>query len=380
MIKELTIKNFKAFSDTKPIRLGGLTLLTGVNGRGKSSFLQPLLLLSQSLRESEEHTLTNLLTSGRWLDLGNFSDIININAAQNPLVTFSLDTDSKTDHRFDLTYKTNDDLDFGQLCSLKVNGVEQFTESTFWGGVDTTEKKEVLSVPAISGYTSLVSLQRMYYIAADRNCAQNEEAYGSQRQLWPDKNGSNILNIIYAQGEDFQKQVEHELSLIFDGATLQIKQKGETLRLYMDSIDGGQLFTPVNVGFGYSYVLSIIACGLLAKDGEILIIENPEAHLHPSAQAAIMRFLCNTVLVKGVQVFVETHSDHIVNAALIVIKNENIPFSREQLEILFFSRQKGDENQFTIQNLDITNKGRVKNPPRSFCDQYAMDLKTLMGF
>lgn len=52
MITDLSIYNFKAFKETKPIRLGNFTLLTGINGRGKSTFLQSILLLSQSIINS----------------------------------------------------------------------------------------------------------------------------------------------------------------------------------------------------------------------------------------------------------------------------------------------------------------------------------------
>ncbi|MBU3853962.1 MAG: DUF3696 domain-containing protein, partial [Candidatus Paraprevotella stercoravium] len=74
----------------------------------------------------------------------------------------------------------------------------------------------------------------------------------------------------------------------------------------------------------------------------------------------------------------ETHSDHIVNASLIAVRNEIL--KNNQLEILFFSRKQEEKKSFTVQNLEITKKGRVKNPPKNFCDQYAMELRTLMGF
>lgn len=378
MIKTLSIQHFKAFDELQQVRLGGLTLLTGINGRGKSSFLQVLLLLSQSLRNSAQHTLDNLLLKGDWVDLGSFTEITNVYAKHNLPIIFDIETDNDTDYRFRLSYKAGSISSMGDLCGMEVNGTEMFSESSFYGENTSVEKDSMLAAPVISGYTSLTNLQRMYYISADRESAQNEEDNVSRSSLWLDKKGRNILNVIYAEGEDFQKGVEQELSNIFDGATFLIKEEGNALRLYMDSTDNGRLFRPVNVGYGYSYALSLITAGLLAKKDECIIVENPEAHLHPSAQSAIMQFFCREVLPKKVQVLIETHSDHIVNASLIAVRNQVL--TDNQLEILFFYRKKEAEKLFAVQNLEITSKGRVKNPPQNFCDQYAMDLRTLMGF
>lgn len=378
MIKTLSIQHFKAFDELREVRLGGLTLLTGINGRGKSSFLQVLLLLSQSLRNSAQHTLDNLLLKGDWVDLGSFTEITNVYAKHDLPIIFDIETDNDTDYRFRLSYKAGSISSMGDLCGMEVNGTEMFSESSFYDENTSAEKDSTLTAPVISGYTSLMNLQRMYYISADRESAQNEEDNVSRSSLWLDKKGRNILNVIYAEGDAFQKRVEQELSNIFDGATFLIKEEGNALRLYMDSTDNGRLFRPINVGYGYSYALSLITAGLLAKKDECIIVENPEAHLHPSAQSAIMQFFCREVLPKKVQVLIETHSDHIVNASLIAVRNQIL--TDDQLEILFFYRKKEAEKLFAVQNLGITSKGRVKNPPKNFCDQYAMDLRTLMGF
>ena len=374
MITHISIKNFKAFSDTENISLGALTLLTGINGRGKSSFLQTLLSLSQSIRNSDQHTLDNLLVNGEWVKLGNFIDIVRQGKPENEPVRFSLETDAPTDNRFDLAYVTSPLPQVGELCSFKVDGEELFSEGSFRNeNAHVTDNH--FSVPPLSIYTSLIDIQRMYYVAVDRKNASSEEVYG-MNYSWPDKSGNNILNVIYGKGEDFQRELERKLSEIFDGATFLIKQEGSSLRLYMDSIDDGNFYRPVNVGYGYSYVLSLITCGMLAEKGEFMVIENPEAHLHPSAQSAVMKFICSEVIKKGVQVFVETHSDHIVNASLVAVRKGEI--QNEALKILFFNRD--PKRKFNISNLEISDKGRVKNPPKSFCDQYAIDLKVLMGF
>ena len=76
----------------------------------------------------------------------------------------------------------------------------------------------------------------------------------------------------------------------------------------------------------------------------------------------------------------ETHSDHIVNATLLGIRNPEINLTKDNVNILFFSKNEEADNGIYIQNLEISPNGRVKNPPMKFCDQYAIDLQALMGF
>ena len=67
-----------------------------------------------------------------------------------------------------------------------------------------------------------------------------------------------------------------------------------------------------NAGFGISYALPVVVAALRAADGGLLLVENPEAHLHPAGQSKIGGFLAR-IAADGVQVFLETHSDHVLN-------------------------------------------------------------------
>lgn len=375
MITNISIRNFKAFRDTGDIRLGALNILTGINGRGKSTLIQSLLLLSQSVRESDNHSPSHLFTNGEWVKLGSFQELIHKYADLEDTIVFRLVTDDSKDNDYVLTYfPIEGDAFTAELRSMLVNGKETFSEP---GGYNTESENKVLVPPVFSGYTPLLRLQNMYYIAADRKGASNEEdilSIGNSLHL--DCHGDNVLNVLFQQGIEFQNKVEKYLSELFDGATFKIMADERTIHLYMDSMNGGKLFRPVNVGYGYSYILTLLTAGLLAKKGEIVVVENPEAHLHPSAQSALMKFLCEEVIAKGVQVFVETHSDHIVNASLLAVRKDVL--TNDQMNILFFNRSDSSVD-VVISNLEVTSKGRVKNPPRNFCDQYAMDLRSLMG-
>ena len=375
MITNINISNFKAFSETGNISLGALNVLTGINGRGKSTLLQSLLLLSQSMRESDNHSPLHLFINGEWVRLGTFQELINESNRSQNHISFAFTTDDNKDNEYVLTYyPVNNDPSIAELRSMMINGKETFSEA---GGYSINSSDQTLIPPVFSGYTSLLRLHNMFYIAADRiGAANEEELLTTSNNLYLDCHGKNVLNVLLQQGKEFQDKIAKHLSAILDGATFKITADERVVHLYMDSLNGGAFYRPVNVGYGYSYILTLLTAGLLAKKGDTIIIENPEAHLHPSAQAELMKFLCSEVISKNVQVFVETHSDHIVNASLLAVRKEVL--TKDQMNILFFY-QSDSRKEFLISNLEVTSKGRVKNPPRNFCDQYALDLRSLMG-
>ena len=90
-----------------------------------------------------------------------------------------------------------------------------------------------------------------------------------------------------------------------------------------------------NAGFGISYALPIVVAALRAAAGGLLLVENPEAHLHPAGQSRIGGFLAR-VAADGVQVFVETHSDHVLNGIRVAVADGSAALLPEQAAIHFF--------------------------------------------
>jgi predicted ATPase len=131
-------------------------------------------------------------------------------------------------------------------------------------------------------------------------------------------------------------------------------------------------YKPINVGFGYSYALPIIVSGLIAQPGDILIVENPEAHLHPYAQSQLVKFLAR-VSAGGVQVFVETHSDHILNGVRLAVVDKIL--APQNTNILFFATGE----TVSITQIPIDEEGRIENWPERFFDQLDKDFERLFG-
>ena len=174
------------------------------------------------------------------------------------------------------------------------------------------------------------------------------------------------------QSEKLQYQTEMWMSGIspgvridfdnYDGANsvgLRIRQKNkdETTSDY---------FSVRNVGFGISYVLPIVLSLLKAQKGDLVILENPEAHLNPRGQR-MMGELVARAAQGGVQVILETHSDHLMNGIRIGVKNKVI--CQGKVQINFFQN-----NQMTgrkeILNPQIQEDGRLSSWPDGFFDEW----------
>ena len=376
MIQKLSLSNFKVLRQTGHVRLGRFTLLAGVNGRGKSSFFQSLLLLAQTVRESSPN---NLLVSGKWVRLGGFKDVVNC-YCDDEKITIHFTTDAEKENDYELVYcASSEKPSMGQLVSFKVDGVERFAESSTFGKNDSdTETRKTAG--SFSDLKGIQELRQIFYISADRMAAP---AFETIQDNYSDNvleaKGENVLNVIGRLNETQMTKVKDVLNDVFDGATIEVKRNDDTgqMELYLDSIPFGRKFRPFNVGYGYSYVLSIIVAGIIAPENSVILIENPEAHLHPYAQSRLMHFLFHDVLAKrGVQILLETHSDHVVNSMLLEVK---AGFPVKDVSTLFFQYKDDVEAGAEILNLEMEQGGAILDPPDNFCQQYALDLEKLMG-
>ena len=139
-----------------------------------------------------------------------------------------------------------------------------------------------------------------------------------------------------------------------------------------NSYTQGNPILATNVGFGISYVLPIIVTGLLAPKGCFMVVENPEAHLHPSAQSKIGRYLA-AIANAGVNVIVETHSDHVINGIQIAtVKNE---IASSLVTINYFSPK---EQQPECVSISLNEKGELSKWPDGFFDQTQKDFAQLI--
>lgn len=379
MINKIELNNFK-LHNSSTINLKGLTILSGMNGMGKSSLIQSLLLLRQSFLTSDLGSGLNL--KGDLCEVGTSGELECQSSEEHQLKINLLYSD-KTDLNYCFNYPqsiydtflkgepgNNADKEILKDYSL-FNTHFQYLGSFRFGpqksyGRDTSlvdTKKQIskemgqceYAIHYLDTYKKTpIPIRELAYTPEGSELLDAGYFLSSQVEAWLRRISPNIKIIIEPNSEDFK------LKYKFD-------RKEE---LITESISA------INTGYGITYVLPILIAILSAERGALIIIENPEAHIHPRGQAILMELM--TLAVKhGVQIIIETHSDHIINGSLISIKNKTI--CNSDLSIYYFER---DETKHVAvpHELVITETGRIKRPPQGFFDQIDIDLKILTGF
>lgn len=377
MIKQLNINNFKLHNNTE-LDVKGLTILTGMNGMGKSTIIQSLILLRQSYMMNDLDMGMNL--KGDLCDAGISGELACQSSNQH-----HLNIELKFENQDDLIYQFQypDNIMDTLLPGERTNIIDKNILSKYSLFNDCFQYLSAFRFGPQKIYnrdTSLVVNKKQI----SKNMGQCEYAVHFLEQY---KNmnipieglaikDDNDLDVDYR----LSTQVEQWLRKISPNIKIKIEPIGEDLKLrYRFNREENTItenMTALNTGFGITYVLPILIAVLSASKGSIILIENPEAHIHPKGQSVLMELMAKAVSY-GVQIIIETHSDHIINGSLVAVKNRII--TPEHISIYYFER---DENQHTAisHSLEISRNGHIKRPPKGFFDQIDIDLRTLTGF
>jgi len=374
MINSLTITNFKAHAKTF-LQLKNLNILSGINGVGKSSVFQSLLLLRQSYEN-------NVLTKGLQLNrphcyIGNYEDAI-YQYAESDTIEFSITHGSANKAWKFKPEKNNLTGDFipsvgdvqTNLENLNVfNNNFQYISASRLAKSDSNtfsvESKRQLSIE--KGQAELVAHFLFYW------GKEKKEKVKFESLIHPSSPDSDLLS----QTSAWEREISPNVNVvpIKNGSSYSIKYS------FSKSGDVTNEFSSENVGFGLSYALPIIVATLSAEKGGLLLIENPEAHLHPKGQSELAKLLALAAQC-GVQIIIETHSEHIINGVLVACKRfekEGKGIDKEKVKIYHFKR---DEEKHCAIALPVTilNDGKIEKQPEDFFEQTEKDLNYLLGF
>lgn len=372
MITTISIKNFKCFAEERILNFARFNVLYGKNGRGKSTVIQTLFLISQNLRKRD--SLLNISLKGDVIDLGNYSDVIN-RYSNNDLIDFKFSFD--IDDCLKVTYGKSDIGPTMLYLEDMWHGDRQLVTNVGTEG-DVYKDQSVKNSEAISGIKALEIFRQLKYVSANRRGPVNYEE--RKDDFLTDDigiNGERLINALAKKEEDFQKDFVEALSYILSGATVKIKDDkiSDNIELLLDSMDDSNGFKPSNVGFGYSFILPVIFQVLSSKDGGTIVIENPEAHLYPGAQSRLVDWMVGISQKKNLQIILETHSDHIINGLRISVKNKKI--DRKDVAIQFIDR-KSSKHSPDVLNIKVDENGTLSDNPTDFMDEWTRQMIALL--
>jgi predicted ATPase len=173
------------------------------------------------------------------------------------------------------------------------------------------------------------------------------------------------------------RQVEERMRIFFPGCAVDVQPvpQANAVTLGLRTSDDTSFHRPIHVGFGLTQVFPIVVAALSASEQDILLIENPEVHLHPAGQAEMGQFLAD-VARAGIQVIVETHSDHVLNGIRRSVKANRLP--AEEIVIHFFKPRSSEGPQVVSPTLDSL--GNIDTWPKGFFDQFDKDMNYFAGW
>ena len=337
-----------------------------------------MLLLRQSFKKGR---LSDGLDLNEPLcEIGFGIDAISRHAEDSQIISFSLFGENEENWLFQFDAKGKDNDTFlpvinnntiepnkGSLGVLFSNDF-QYISCSRWANVnsyppDSYAVKAEKQISLKNGQGELVAHFLNYY-------GEKKEFEITEKSILHPNNTSRQL---LEQVIEWEREITPRI-----GISAQPVQSGEFEIKY--NYKGGGDHPPIkdikskNVGFGVSYSLPVVVALLSAKKESILIIENPEAHLHPRGQSKLAE-LMTLVAQSGVQIFIETHSDHIFNGVCKAIYKKKI--EKEKVKVHFF--ELNDENVSVNTEIQFSDSGRVLNYRKGLFDQFDNDLDELLG-
>ncbi len=408
MLTQIDLQNFKCFSTLK-LPLKPLTLLAGANASGKSTVLQALVLLHQTMREHEWSS--GLVLNGGATRLGSAGDILDQLGGRGTC-GIGLEEHSTTKCNWEFRGEREDMT----MAMLKIEGE---SDAVIWGmdehGAKLGRKKidgavdwnmgqkqplrflipQFPESPSI-GESLTKRLRSLSYLTAERlGPRETYPLQGLEQSEVVGPKGEHAVSVLYSGRDsrvleqlvvsDFPptllRQVEAHMSRFFPSFELILEKipRYNGVTLGVRTSRSTDFHRPTHTGFGLTQVLPIIVAALSLPRNGLLLVENPEVHLHPAGQAAMGKFLAE-VAAADVQVLLETHSDHVLNGIRRSLKQGIL--SPDATAIHFFrSRLDAETKEISqVESPMLDMDGSLDSWPDGFFDQFDKDMNYFAGW
>lgn len=353
MINRIKISALKSI-DNLDIECTKLNIIAGTNSSGKSTLIQAILLIFQNLDVKQG-------LNGELVTMGDFRIDVKNNNVSGDKVQIEL-FEGDLDKSIKLIFSEGE----SDIVPVDITLINDNNSSS--GLVKEYSKK-------------------LHYLSCNRIGAKDVymKNYSSTEGLG--KNGEYALHYLQmhkkdnlelelckdSSSETLQTQVNYWLNYIVN-TTITVEDVPSTdIVKGAFSVGEGRSLRPRNVGSGVSYIVSIIIMCLASGKDDVLIVENPEIHLHPRAQSRVCEFLYY-IAATGRQIFIETHSDHLFNGIRAGIAREEM--KDDYVSVNYFEL---DTNNCT-KNTEIKfgKRGRILNYTEGLFDQFDIDLNKML--
>jgi predicted ATPase len=386
VIDALTITNFKSFASAE-IPLGAYTLLSGLNSSGKSTVLQALALLRQAENAGllvdlhgfiDDAPSPGFPLNGELVELGTGQDILHedhvTEPGRDPEISFALKAEG-VPYEWRARYGREDDL-----LSLTGGPEAPLDFPTVDAGRAVTLFNPGFQYLRADRINPAVTYPQSHEMAVRRGFlgTRGEYTIDYLRHYQDETVPSTVLHHPDASPR-LLDQVEAWMGEICPGVKIAATaiERTDLVRLGFEFTRTGHLTTnarrPINVGFGLTYVLPVVVACLTAKSGAMILLENPEAHVHPQGQSAMARLTCAAASA-GAQVIVETHSDHILNGVRLTVKRQQL--APDDVRLHYF--QRNADGIVDIVSPAIGPDGMLSQWPPGFFDEWDRSLDQLL--
>lgn len=417
MLTHLKLENFKIWRTTGPVRLAPLTLLLGTNSSGKSSLIQSLLLIRQTVKGDD---------TGQDLNLGNpdAGDTVTMGQFRDLLCRHGAATESTPANQVGIEFRwathgapAQDSALFSARYGAGPSGSaelrylrlgkdgEGFTALRRKPGIYRLllanqklpvrqsadyrpERSFAFSAATLNklgpladgirpvGPALLDELSRIIYLGPVRQLARRDYVWSGRMPAHIGDDGGRAVDVLIASGVAQQagrgadlsgdagrifRETERWLRELEVAEGLQVRALGRSARYELLVKHRGAVVNLKDVGVGVSQVIPVVVAALFAKPGHIVIVEEPESHLHPLAQAKLAKLLASVSAARGVQFIVETHSEHLFRRMQTLMARQQVHPSQAAM---YFVEREGQAAR--LRELKLDDLGRVANWPDKF--------------
>lgn len=424
MLTHLKLDNFKIWRSTGAIRLAPITLLLGTNSSGKSSLIQSLLLIRQTVKGDDVNLDLNLGNpdEGDSVTLGQFKDLLCRHGGESEAIKanevgvefkWSESGQSEDATIFSARYRQGPggsaELDYlrlgkdgqGFFVERRRPGIYRLQLGAEHRPIGQSphfrpQRSFAFAPAAIAslgargelikniGPTLLDELSKIIYLGPVRRLAQRDYIWAGRMPATIGDDGAKAVDALIASGLAMQaacrrkKKGSEVMTLppeahLFQQTTHWLKEMGLADGLSVRALGGsaryellienqGSISNLRDVGVGVSQVLPVIVGALFAEPGHIVIIEEPESHLHPLAQSLLAELFTQISRERNVQFIVETHSEHLFRRMQTLAAKQKISAAAQMA--MYFVEREGKLAR--LRELELDEFGRVRNWPEGF--------------